>query len=173
MGCDVHVILEQKDKQGDWYGVRTYDAMQCSLLSGNEAEKQSANYVWFKVQNRNYQFFGDLADVRMDGEFGHTPRGLPPDMSAMTRDRFHDDPDLHSCSWLKPSELEPILAKHFSHSLVAARLTSTRRLSRESHPLRCFGEFVEPDAFNYDQGDSTSVIEQIDAKYRLVFCFDN
>ena len=171
MGCDIHVILEQKDKQGNWYGARSYDAIQTSLLSN---EGLSNSYAWFHIQSRNYALFGDLADVRMDGNFGFTPRGLPADMSAMTRDRFHDDADLHSASWLAPSELEPILAKHFGPISVAKRLTATRASYRDTHPLRYFGEFIEPDVFNIERGDTTSsVVETADAMYRLVFCFDN
>jgi|GEM_PF-2092629 len=172
MGCDIHVVLEQKSKQGEWYGVREFRALPTKMFT-DDAEGSSSNYAWFKIQSRNYHLFGDLADVRMDGTFGYVPRGLPRDMSAMVKDRYDGDDDLHSHSWLKPSELEPILAKHFGAKLVAARLTATRSSYRDSHPLRCFGEFIEPDVFNFDEGGAEAIIAKADATYRLVFCFDN
>lgn len=173
MGCDIHVVLEQKSIEGEWYGVREFGALPVRLFGEDVNERPKSNYVWFKIQSRNYQLFGDLADVRSDGAFGHTPRGLPPDMSAMVKDRYDGDDDLHSHSWLAPSELEPILVKHFGAGLVAARLTATHSSYRDSHPLRCFGEFIEPEVFNIDEGDTEAIFAKADATYRLVFCFDN
>jgi len=169
MGCDIHIILEQKASTGEWYGVRDFTGLSNKMFdSFREGQSFPSGNMYFKVCSRNYDLFADLADVRGDGNFGFTPKGLPPDASVMARARYsQDDSDLHSHSWLTPSEIEPILHKHFGHEFVADRLTQQRASFKDGHPYRCFAELFEPDAFHFDDPNKVNEV------YRVVFCFDN
>lgn len=155
MGCDIHIVLERKDKDRDcWVGARSYKYFAKTLL----AENYEGHYAGFIIKQRNYAFFNDLCGVRGDGsKFGYTPKGLPEDASSMTLFELGDDTDLHSHSWVTMQELHPVMAKHFGAALVKRRLT-------DQHAPDVLRTYVDDDI-----GDAHAPLED----WRLVFAFDN
>ena len=84
MGCDMHVILEEKNDKGDWEMVESYDV------------------------DRQYALFANLADVRNNGQVTPIgqPKGWPADSSLGAQKlREHWGDDGHSASWLTGAEL--------------------------------------------------------------------
>lgn len=158
MGCDIHLVLERKDKERDrWVGVRSYRYFAASLLY---RVKITSNYAGYVLKQRDYSLFNDLCGVRGDGsEFGYEPKGLPDDMSDLTAMELSDDSDLHSHSWLSMAELRPVMEKHFGPQLVAGRLKDEVRAGADV--LRTF--------VDDDIGDEYAPEEN----WRLVFAFDN
>jgi hypothetical protein len=91
MGCDIHYVIEQ-EHDGEWVGVFGTDNY---LTYPNYDARRYLPALMFK--DRNYQFFTRLASVRGPGP---TPRGLPEDLSSMSR-MYTDnwDADGHSYSY--------------------------------------------------------------------------
>ena len=76
MGCDIHVFLERKNKDGKYELVKELDGT---------------------ASVRNYRLFAALAGVRGEGP---EPKGLPADVSEAVREIRHDwGGDGHSDSW--------------------------------------------------------------------------
>lgn len=90
MGCDIHLHVEVR-------------------LAG---ESEWQHYAHPSI-NRNYALFGALAGVRF-GEIEHIPpRGLPNDMSRLTRWDWEANwsGDGHTASWLHFDEFERALGR--------------------------------------------------------------
>lgn len=86
MGCDIHLFVEKKTKDG-WSCI--YD--EGKLYS-----------------NRSYSLFSILADVRNDGDFIpiSEPKGIPDDASSSVKGYMEDwGCDIHSKSFLTVQEL--------------------------------------------------------------------
>ena len=85
MGCDIHTVVEIK-KENTWVGLE-------------ECPKE--------FDERNYALFAFLAGVRNRfNTKGFEPKGFPDDMSEKSRQKFLDDCDLHSKSYLTLKELD-------------------------------------------------------------------
>lgn len=85
MGCDIHMHVEVKLKGSD------------------EWQHLNNPYV-----GRYYNLFALMAGVRNDGSITPLaePRGLPSDMSAVTKwDAENWEDDMHSASWLDRKEI--------------------------------------------------------------------
>ncbi len=92
MGCDIHMVLEQKHN-GKWIGVDTFLGHESALDKG---------YAWPEATERNYRRFAALAGVRGEGP---APKGLPQDLSDTAKllsDQWESDG--HSHSWLPLQE---------------------------------------------------------------------
>lgn len=80
MGCDIHWTVEVKS--GDkWIGVMNDCGSKC------------------KAADRWYAFFGELVGVRMESDSAMPQRGLPEDVSDLTRYDAHTSSWDHSASW--------------------------------------------------------------------------
>lgn len=85
MGCDIHTVVEIK-KENAWVGLE-------------ECPKE--------FESRNYALFAFLAGVRNSfNTKGFEPKGFPDDMSEKAKEKFEDDSDLHSKSYLTLKELD-------------------------------------------------------------------
>ena len=146
MGCDIHMHTEVKI-DGQWH-----------------------HYSYPSV-NRNYSLFARLADVRNgDGDDRiepiAAPRGLPEDISALTRlDAKKWEGDAHSHSWLNAKEIE---------DLAEWVKTELRRIGWD------IPAFWEGDQFGYLFGNFWSQFLKYRSDYpkeiediRFVFWFDN
>jgi len=85
MGCDLHGFVERKNEMGQWEyapGFHPFD--------------------W-----RSYRLYGWLAGVRNYSAVTplSKPRGLPGDASASLKEKYNDDDDYHSASWVSLEEL--------------------------------------------------------------------
>lgn len=88
MGCDIHLVLEQKHN-GRWVGIDTFNG---------HTDRFTGKYCSPVARERNYDRFAALAGVRGDGP---EPLGVPQDASETTRllvDKWGSDG--HSHSWL-------------------------------------------------------------------------
>lgn len=87
MGCDVHMHVEVK-VSGKWL-----------------------HYSCPRIQ-RSYDLFGILAGVRGEGPPIVDPKGLPDDLSEITRiDYEYEKEDSHTESWLNKKELAVLVDK--------------------------------------------------------------
>ena len=99
MGCDIHLLLEQRTLEHGWIGRNCYDSVL--TVSNHHERKPSPNYYDPPlVTARNYELFSKLADVRGSGR-GPDPKGLPPNPSPLLQ-RAVDawSSDGHSHTWL-------------------------------------------------------------------------
>jgi hypothetical protein len=109
MGADIHLFLERKMKSGNWACVSNLDGIvNLGGLDGVQSTS-SLTYGYYKLNGRNYQFFGELASVRGDGL---EPRGLPLDISEVVDEESEGwGHDGHSHSWLYADEFISIYNK--------------------------------------------------------------
>jgi hypothetical protein len=166
MGCDIHIVLERKDKDNDrWVGLRQLSYIDVGPLDLSGAVMPNeARYICWKIARRDYAFFYRLAGVRgYDEPVPMQPlseRGLPDDMSHLSSFVLGSDSDLHSHSWVDMRELIPILL-HIKEDAAVPDLVATKL------------EDSEPDISVLHRWVSDDIeIEHID-DWRLVFAFDN
>jgi hypothetical protein len=166
MGCDIHIVLERKDRDNVWIGWKqmTYMSTEAIKLTytNYETPHEMPRFVSYIIDQRNYSFFNALCGVRGPGsEFGYEPRGLPNDASRMTRMCLsEDDVDLHSHSWLSIKELVPCLAAHWGNKKKEEYIFE--RMANEDGNLYLATQLVDEGIVN-DNAD----------EWRFVFAFDN
>ena len=85
MGCDIHWTIEVKHTE-KWVGVLNDSGLPC------------------KAADRWYAFFTELAGVRGDSETAYDPRGLPHDISDLTKYFTENSAWDHTGSWLTIDE---------------------------------------------------------------------
>ena len=166
MGCDIHIVLERKDRNGQWFGWKQLSYMETEALTftylNYETTHERPRYVGYTIDRRNYEFFNALCGVRGEGsEFGYEPRGLPEDASPMVRECLDDNVDLHSHSWLTIKELVPCLAAHWGGDKKKEEYIF-ERMANEDGNLYLATQLV----------DEGIVSDNVD-EWRLVFAFDN
>lgn len=99
MGCDIHLVLEERDPDLGWVGVNTFAG-----TNGNDYHSPIA-------RDRNYRLFAALAGVRGEGP---EPRGIPDSASSTTRLLVKQwGGDGHSHSWLPLAEAVPLFNKRW------------------------------------------------------------
>lgn len=121
MGCDIHLVVEVRNENGEWERALPppeardpWLVEQAAKLDTGSRYKDREKYVWF--DDRNYNLFAILADVRNGFDFVpiSEPRGLPDDLSPEVQkiadgmdDEESNDVSLgdHSQSWLTLKEL--------------------------------------------------------------------
>lgn len=115
MGCDIHLIVEVQNKEGQWKFIEPPQR-----LSWINADEGTARYSKEWYGGRCYTMFAVLADVRNFDRTGrsyepikkpiHPHRGYPKDLSPEGKKFFHfdgDEPDMdyHSATWYTVKEL--------------------------------------------------------------------
>jgi hypothetical protein len=169
MGCDIHMVLEQKHNDG-WVGIHSYPHLDTTTLysmypssSSFERERRSGEWArsWPRITGRDYELFAKLASIR--GE-GLAPLGVPEDVSELARmhiDRW--DCDGHSHSYLSLAKFTKLYATTES---AIADSTKDRLQGKDLHSkeVYCTGGY-----------DFTDYDEDFDAEHdaRIVFWFDN
>lgn len=140
MGCDIHLHVELKI--GDqWH-----------------------HYNHPRVP-RDYNLFGLMAGVRGEGPPVVTRRGLPEDISAVTRLEYaYERDDAHSASWLSSKEVAEVVRLYKKRWLCDAR----KRIYWES---KYFGYLFGNDYSGYWENPEDRGPEIDD--FRFVFWFDN
>jgi len=105
MGADIHLYVEKRLKNKEWAMVRdlNHDINTESLRPWRQMEGQGANVGgWWRLADRNYTLFANLAGVR---GMGPEAKGLPGDVSPYVQDDSDRwDGDGHSHSWSTPLE---------------------------------------------------------------------
>jgi hypothetical protein len=157
MGCDIHLVLEEKDANGKWVGINTFMSHdRASWTVGNRKRKPDIFDVWSSpvARDRNYARFSALADVRSYDRVGPKPRGVPDDASETTKHLINKwGVDGHSHSWLSLKEATKIWVETENDDMI-----NHHQKYAEYH---FFGvEALTEDPKEFD-------------KYRIVFWFDN
>lgn len=101
MGCDIHCYMEIKNVNGDW---------QCDGIYRKSFDSESEkDFDLVPVyNNRNYELFSILANVRNDGKIVpiSKPRGFPKNASNEIEDEYRNwGLDAHSASYMTLQEL--------------------------------------------------------------------
>lgn len=98
MGCDIHIVIERQDENGNWWRVSRKGAPE-------------------QFDDRNYDLFGILADVRNGHGFAGIPtgsgwpsiapsRGVPTDSTITEAERHDYTLGDHSFTWVGLDELK-------------------------------------------------------------------
>lgn len=154
MGCDIHFVVERRvirkdGTQSNWIG---WVAEKCWVHYTNDnPPKRSWRYA--RASQRNYSFFGKLANVRGDGT---EPLGMPDDASelALTESEYWGE-DGHSHSYCS--------AQEFIEKCAASQHEAAEIFLKSGHPAvkDPYGYFLDMEPPNEDE------------EYRVVFWFDN
>ncbi len=159
MGADIHAVLERRI-DGKWIGIHNFPylnnaAAEISFMTANWKQQEEKipkeYYIFWRALGRNYELFGNLANVRNPGP---EPRGIPDDISDLAR--FEIDgwsSDGHSHSWGLLSEIGGL----FMAAYFPSQVFDKSRYDR-------VGSFF---------GISDLTTEKTLSQYRLVYWFDN
>lgn len=164
MGADIHLFLERKMKSGNWACVTNFDAFIHG--EGLDGRGATGSDLWFKLGQRDYNLFGELASVRGDGL---EPRGTPDDLSDIVQDEVDSwVHDAHSHSWMYADEFADIYHKVMSDP-------------NDEEPLDRYHQMILKEGKDHAVWDfvnrmcSPMCIEDEDTPhdFRFVFWFDN
>lgn len=104
MGCDIHMYAEQRDEKGDWQPIQVWE---------NEAEEGDEYEYWCAhpslPSDRNYYFFGFLANVRRETGINRQALSLPEDACDEIK-RAGNDIDWHTHSYISLTGLKEAVA---------------------------------------------------------------
>lgn len=164
MGCDIHLVLEKYDDNlCEWVGIHDYNLPPSKSLR-SRVDPDIIDNTYFKVSNRNYNFFANLAGVRAVGSHNYPkPKGIPATASSLTLHKHSQwEHDAHSASWMSLKEFTLIYAREVKENLdelVAERISNG--------DMSLTWDMYQEVAGRYLFGD-----ENVD-NYRIVFWFDN
>jgi len=161
MGCDIHGFWEVKDHTGNWMAIDTINP------------------------GRNYDWFGIIAGVRGGPDIGTAHRGVPDDASGAYRDMVDAwGVDLHSHTWLSPSEVQG--ACHELGRLSIERYNDDRHDDGLYEPIPMLNTNVTQLIVSWGQSDSDVAWDwygtvkelmipggNIEDCVRMVVCFDS
>lgn len=164
MGCDIHMVLEQK-LGNEWVGIHNYRNIETPAVRygyDEEAVKNPSGWCTWRITDRNYRLFGELAGVRTEGTLGNQPLGLPEDMSQLTRmmaETWGDDGHSHS----------HLSLKDFVHAYCAATDQIGKLMEHRLQPDK------ESDAWyrNVECIITGVTVYEDTGDYRVCFFFDN
>lgn len=162
MGADIHIYSETR-KDGQWLADKapTY-----------KAEKESEDYTYHSMEesagkNRDYWYFGLLAEVRTEWPFSCKPKGLPDDPSEQVGLIAQAwEGDAHSASWLTRAEL--IAKRNELHHLRGENLINPSQEYDSRHLDHLIGKLEEEIQYLRELSPDAS-----DEDQRIVFWFDN
>jgi hypothetical protein len=151
MGCDIHIVLEKKFGE-KWIGMRELSARSEFKLNAETCEFEGPIYGGYRARDRNYELFAALAGVRGEGP---KPKGLPSDVSDLSRAILADYDGLHSHSYCSISEyIEKLLLSDYE----PAKIFLTVNHPAVARPYEFYFSMYPPEE---------------DEEYRVVFAFDN
>ena len=162
MGCDIHMVLEQKHN-GGWVGIHSYPHLDAATFTSSpyRVKEEQLGSTWPEITGRNYELFARLAGVRGEGP---EPLGVPEDVSTLAKMRIDGwDCDGHSHSYLSLAKFTKLYATTES---AIADSTKDRLQGKDlrGKEVYCAGGY-----------DFTDYSEDFDAEHdaRIVFWFDN
>jgi hypothetical protein len=162
MGCDIHVYLEKYTSVNEvnkWVNV---DYWQINPNFGHYENEPEYELVSFFI-GRNYELFGILAGVRSSEDPIADPRGLPEDVTDVTR-REYDKwaGDVHTPTYYTLKELKDYLFYNSDNE----EITETLKRFIEPMDRRFKDEFW----IGVDDEKRYTIKEN---GFRVVFWFDN
>lgn len=163
MGCDIHFVVECRERdnpEARWIGVYSTDFtpnLQPEMEAYGKVKEGETFYEHDRrpiFDDRNYQFFANLAGVRGDGP---DAKGVPEDVSALGRealDRWSGD--AHSASY---DTLNDFALAYLSSREDLQVLQSTEMLEKGRSRVmdRLIGSYHDTERYDY----------------RVVYWFDN
>ena len=182
MGCDIHIVVEVKSN-GKWLGIATDKGIR-TMRVANDKDSVQIPYVYPEVGSRNYEFFGNLNNVRapMDTKFTIPVGGVPADCSPLTQMVWGDGSDWHSAASMSLYEF----TKRWIHSWPwLAGKVAELRLNNKEYELRSIYDlaacgFQISDVYDgviYNHGKASppymSFEEYCQTQVRVIFWFDN
>jgi hypothetical protein len=132
MGCDIHVMLEQRVKtkscpEGVWQVLNTFNGMDLHSLwymQDITLDDNKSPMAYWNVEGRNYEFFAALASVR---GHGRPEKGLPSDISPMVEAWVESwEGDGHSHSWDYADDFTKLYMKYCLSEQVVAEYAAKR-----------------------------------------------
>jgi hypothetical protein len=162
MGCDIHLYVEKRLKNGDWAFVRNLnEGINSEGLRPWGGQGKACGGHW-NLSGRNYNLFSRLAGVRGPGP---APKGLPNNVSEfLDEEHMSYGGDAHSASWSTPLEfMEAYIASHQEYE--------------EGEPLDKYIQIrlkdgVEMAVYKFMR-DMCSLNTDEAEEYRFVYWFDN
>lgn len=166
MGCDIHMVVEKRDKERErWVGLHAFPYARVTVygrIEGQEERVTVEDTTHWRMRWRNYGLFAAIAGVRGKGP---APRGMPDDASdlaVMEVDEWGSDG--HSHTWMLLSEaLRPFVVHQIEEAAwataVAGKLTGM-------DDWEWAGSFLEHFGVSLNDGETLD-------DYRLVIWFDN
>lgn len=161
MGCDIHVYLEKYasiNGKSTWVNVDYWQKNPYFGITESEREYEHVScYV-----GRNYDLFGILAGVRSGEDPIDEPRGLPEDVTEVTKKEYERGDMIHTPTYYTLKELKDYLYENSDNKEI----------------FDCLNRFVE--GIN-DRFKEEFYIGKLDEKrytikensFRVVFWFDN
>lgn len=123
MGCDVHVYLEKYtliDGVNKWVNA---DYWQINPHFGVDDSKNEYDQVPF-YSGRNYELFSILAEIRGSLDPIADARGLPEDVSTITkREHANDGFEIHTPSYYTMKELKDYLFNNSDNEEIVSNLS--------------------------------------------------
>ena len=161
MGCDIHLYVEKRLKNGDWAFVRNLNEGINGEGLRPWGEQGKAVGGFWRLSGRNYNLFSRLAGVRGPGP---APKGLPNDVSEFL-DEEHERyrSDAHSASWAPPLE--------FMEEYIASMQAYDEGAPLDKYMQIRLAEGVER-ALEVFMRDMCS-LDTDGHEYRFVYWFDN
>lgn len=174
MGCDIHLVLEQRAPDGHWVGINDFQPLAIgAVLSAipSEAMRKAGTdrvdcYLTWLVRDRSYRFFGELAGVRGEGPAHRGPNGFPDDASDLARMRSNEwGSDGHShCHFLAPVFIERwLVSRGRQQEVVEAKLEGNYAVFQRTAVDLLGLRFL---------GHTSSVYKELE-QFRVVCWFDN
>ena len=159
MGCDIHLVLEQKNNDGNWVGLHgfTWD-----ILFATTAKR---HMITFPARDRNYERFAALAGVRNDGINGYPqPKGMPSDASELAIMYGNvEGGDTHSHTWYLLDEATKIFTRTEQTKINPVSAMVAAKMMNQPQPPQPSEMF-----FGIDPYDGVPLTD-----YRLIIWFDN
>lgn len=169
MGCDIHMMVEKKvrtEKHGEvWAAVNTLSAVFPDGLSrASELKSDTPFGYYYRAEDRNYEFFADLACVRGEGEYQE--RGLPDNVSSLFLNYVESwGIDGHSHSYLYADEFIPLYVKH--------KFTQNEKAEHAVNRIEGISSVETFHLIMEKHFNITTREEDNPRDYRFVFFFDN
>jgi hypothetical protein len=107
MGCDIHSYLEKYTSingENKWVNVDYWQINPHHGIVGYENENEYEHLSFYI--GRNYDLFGILAGVRSSEDPIKEPRGLPEDVSDVTKREYEKWNEVHTPSYYTLKELK-------------------------------------------------------------------
>lgn len=197
MGSDIHLFSEKKKSingEDKWVNADYWEINPYFETDKDERELEIVSIY----DDRNYDLFNVLAEVRGNGPSISPPRGLPDDVSSVVKkesDRWNGDG--HSHSYFTLAELKEYYKNnsHTSHNGFLSK-RQIKELDEDNHTPYNWSEWSNPD-LEYREWKEVSSLKKIvdkvddrmrkefwvskddedtskfDDKFRIVFWFDN
>jgi len=161
MGCDIHVYLEKYTSvngENKWVNVDHWQVNPNFGIFENEPEYDQVSFYW----GRNYDLFSILAEIRGSMDPIDSPRGLPEDVSSVTKKQYDIHREIHTPSYYTLKELKDYLYNNSDNEEIVENL--------KGFVDRMDSRFKEEFWITNDDEKRYTVKEN---GFRVVFWFDN